>query len=248
MGVIYLVRHGQANPSAYGVADSAPTENAPADDSAAAGSDPGPGLTDTGRVQAGLTGTLLSAQISGVTAAISGDLARQTETLAGVLARLDSAPEPIVDPSWNEYELPALVGAATPDEFADQKSYQQRLDAGLAHWIDQTSMAEAEGATTPPGSGETYPEFRSRVTGAGERAAELAGSGQTVLVVSSAGTITQVIAELWGVPPHRWPAMARTMVNASVTKLLVGRSGVSVMSLNEHAHLVDREGGVATFR
>ena len=109
-------------------------------------------------------------------------------------------------------------------------------------------MAEAEGATTPPGSGETYPEFRSRVTGAGERAAELAGSGQTVLVVSSAGTITQVIAELWGVPPHRWPAMARTMVNASVTKLLVGRSGTSVMSLNEHAHLVDREGGVATFR
>ena len=130
MGVIYLVRHGQANPSAYGVADSAPTGDAPTDDSAAAVSNPGPGLTDTGRVQAGLTGTLLSAQINGVTAAISGDLARQTETLAGVLARLDSAPEPIVDPSWNEYELPALVGAATPDEFADQKSYQQRLDAG----------------------------------------------------------------------------------------------------------------------
>ena len=73
MGVIYLVRHGQANPSAYGVADSAPNEMAPTDDSAAAVSDPGPGLTDTGRVQAGLTGTLLSAQISGVTAAISGE-------------------------------------------------------------------------------------------------------------------------------------------------------------------------------
>ena len=237
MGVIYLVRHGQANPTAYGVTDSDPSA-----------AQTGPGLTDIGRVQAGLTGTLLSAQVSGVTAAISGDLARQTETLAGVLARLDAAPEPIVDPSWNEYELPSLAGAANANEFADQKSYQQRLDAGLAHWIDQTSMADAEGDARPSGSGETYPEFRSRVTGAGERAAELAGSGQSVLVVSSAGTITQVIAELWGVPPHRWPAMARTMVNASVTKLLVGRSGVSVMSLNEHAHLVDREGGVATFR
>ena len=45
MGVIYLVRHGQANPSAYGVADSAPTGDAPADDSAAAVSNPGPGCT-----------------------------------------------------------------------------------------------------------------------------------------------------------------------------------------------------------
>ena len=42
--------------------------------------------------------------------------------------------------------------------------------------------------------------------------------------------------------------MARTMVNASISKLIVGRSGVSVVSFNEHGHLSDRDGGIATFR
>ena len=69
-----------------------------------------------------------------------------------------------------------------------------------------------------------------------------------MLVVSSAGTITQWIAQLWGIPDETWPAMARTMVNASISKLIVGRSGVSVVSFNEHGHLSDRDGGIATFR
>ena len=232
MGTIYLVRHGQANPTAYGVTGETVDASM------------GPGLTDTGRVQAGLTGALLASQVGGFTAAISGDLARQTETLSAVLARFGSAPAPIVDPGWNEYSLPALVGAATADEFADSRSYQQRLDAGLAHWIDQTSMGDDPSAS----AGETYPQFRARVAAAAARATELAGSGQTVLVVSSAGTITQWIADLWEVPPRRWPVLARSMVNASFSKLIVGRSGVTVVSTNEYAHLSDRDGGVATFR
>ncbi|MFT4044160.1 MAG: phosphoglycerate mutase family protein, partial [Gordonia sp. (in: high G+C Gram-positive bacteria)] len=122
MGTIYLVRHGQANPAAYGV----PQENTSRNGGVIGG------LTATGRVQAGLTGTLLAAQVDGFAAAISGDLPRQTETLAGVLERFDSSPPPIVDTGWNEYELPTLIGAATADEFADSRAYQQRIDANLA--------------------------------------------------------------------------------------------------------------------
>ncbi|MFT4044535.1 MAG: histidine phosphatase family protein, partial [Gordonia sp. (in: high G+C Gram-positive bacteria)] len=118
--------------------------------------------------------------------------------------------------------------------------------------IDQTSIDQTSSAQTSSGgarlAGESYPQFRARVAAAAARATDLAGSGQSVLVVSSAGTITQWIADLWQVPPQRWPVLARTMINASVCKLLVGRSGVSVVSINEHAHLSDRDGGVTTFR
>ena len=42
-----------------------------------------------------------------------------------------------------------------------------------------------------------------------------------------------------------WIRMSRTMINASLTKLIVGSTGVSVVSSNEHAHLatVDGTGG-----
>jgi hypothetical protein len=43
-------------------------------------------------------------------------------------------------------------------------------------------------------------------------------------------------AELWGVDSQTWPVIARTMVNASITKLIVGSTGINVMSVNDHAH------------
>ncbi|ROZ99134.1 histidine phosphatase family protein [Gordonia sp. OPL2] len=230
MGVIYLVRHGQADPNAYGISGT--------DDPAPNG--PG-GLTDTGVMQARLTGVLLSGLTDTVTAAVSGDLPRQTQTLQGVLSAFDSAPAPEVDPDWNEYALPALVGTATAEEYGDGRGYQQRLDAGLAEWIADTREHHEAG-------GETYKVFSTRVLAAADRATALAGSGQTVVVVASAGSITQWLGHVWGIPPERWPALSRTMVNASVSKLIVGRSGVSVVSFNEHAHLADRDGGVATYR
>ncbi|MFW0783047.1 histidine phosphatase family protein [Gordonia sp. CPCC 206044] len=228
MGVIYLVRHGQADPNAYGISDaSEPAPNGPG------------GLTDTGTIQARLTGTLLASLTDRVSAAISGDLPRQTQTLARVLGQFTDAPEPIVDPGWNEYELPALVGSATTEEYRDGRAYQRRLDEGLLEWVEGGGEH---------GAGETFVGFAHRVSDAAARAQALAGSGQTVVAVSSAGTITRWIADLLGVPPERWPAMSRTMVNASVSKLIVGRRGVSVVSFNEHAHLADRDGGISTYR
>ncbi|MGW0035317.1 histidine phosphatase family protein [Gordonia sp. NPDC003376] len=231
MGVIYLVRHGQADPKAYGIVDAA---------SQSASGEIG-GLTPTGVLQATLTGQLLAGRTGEITSAFCGDLPRQRDTLAGVLSAFDTAPTPAIDPRWNEYALPALVGEASAAEYADGRSYQQRLDAALGQWID------LDGAT-PTAGGESYAGFRDRVGAAAQTATEQAGSGQTVLVVSSAGVISQWIADLWDVPGRQWPAVSRAMVNASVTKLIVGRRGVSVVSFNEHAHLDDREGGVATFR
>lgn len=230
MGTIYLVRHGQAQPDAYGI-----TAGGDVEAGAPIGS-----LTDTGVAQAALTGRLLANQVPGFTGAISGDLPRQTQTLAGVLGAFESAPQAQIDPGWNEYSLPSLMGAsATAAEFHDGRNFQKGLDAALSRWVD---------GETPTDGGESYADFAARVAASAEVAVEQAGSGKTLLVVSSAGAITQLIAQMFAVPSPSWPALARAMVNASVSKLIVGRRGLNLVSFNEHLHLSDLDGGIATFR
>ena len=173
---------------------------------------------------------------------MSGGLARQVATRDAVLAAFGDVhgggvPATTVDAGWDEYVIPALPGGPTPDLYASPAGYQQVLDDALLRWT--------EGAAD---SDETYAEYVARTSAAAGRAVALAGSGQTVLAVSSAGTITALIARLWGVPAQSWPALARAMVNASYTKLLVGRRGITVVSVNEHAHLSATDVGMATFR
>ncbi|MGO3327184.1 histidine phosphatase family protein [Gordonia sp. (in: high G+C Gram-positive bacteria)] len=223
MGAVYLVRHGQAPAHAYGVG------------TAAAGA---PGLTDLGFAQARRTGGVLAALVPGFDAAISGDLPRQTATLHGVLEAFDAPPEKIVDPAWNEYALPPSVTSVDSSLYDDRARYQQALDVALAGWI--------EGDTAD--GGESYTDFARRTREAADRAASLAGSGKNVVAVSSAGTISQLLAQLWSVPGTQWPTLHRTFVNASITKLIVGRRGLQVVSFNEHAHLAGQGDGLMTYR
>jgi broad specificity phosphatase PhoE len=220
MGAIYLVRHGQAPAHAYGVGSTDGT---------------GPGLTDLGFAQARRSGELLARIVPTFDAAISGDLPRQRDTLTGVLEGFGARPDHQVDADWNEYELPAELMTAAADLFADRAAYQKVLDAGLDAWIAGNQPAD-----------ETFAEFLARTHAASQRAAELAGSGKNVLITSSAGTIGLLVSQLWGVPPAGWPAVSRTFVNASVTKIVSGRSGLTVVSVNEHGHLASD--GLLSFR
>ena len=212
MGVLYIVRHGQAPAHAYGP------------DAAAIG---GPGLTDLGAVQARAAGQALARRVPSFDAAFCGDLPRQRATLAGVLEAFTDAPGPTVDADWNEYTTPELP--ESDDIYrGGGKPFQDAITRALGEWID--------GADTGP---ETYAAYAARTRAAADRAAAAAGSGKNVLVVSSAGSITQLIAQLWGVPDHRWPAMSRTFINTSITEVLVGRRGMTLVSFNEHAHVAD---------
>jgi broad specificity phosphatase PhoE len=210
VGVIYLLRHGQAPPHAYGVGAARVAS----------------GLTELGRVQAQLTGHALAARIGSVDAAISGDLVRQEETLDIVVETLSCPVEPVRDPRWNEYDIDAVLGGGNHAVTTTGPALQHILDSALDAWV---------GGRTDGAGLETYPQYQNRCTAALESARELAGPGKTVLAVSSSGTIAQILSQLWGVDGRYWIRMSRTMVNASITKLIVGSTGVSVVSVNEHA-------------
>lgn len=75
-----------------------------------------------------------------------------------------------------------------------------------------------------------------------------AGSGKTLLVVSSARCTCPVdIAALFDPGPDLAVARAHDDERVEI-KLIVGASGVNSVSFNEHMHLSDIEGGIATFR
>ena len=64
------------------------------------------------------------------------------------------------------------------------------------------------------------------------------------MVVTSAGPVSVVVAHLLE-SPAAYRRIAPVVVNASVTKVVVGRRGRTLVSFNEHAHL---PGDLLTYR
>ncbi|MEH3154912.1 MAG: histidine phosphatase family protein [Gordonia paraffinivorans] len=224
MGVVYLVRHGQAHAQAYGSL---------ADAQSSAG-----GLTDVGNEQARRAGRALATRIGRVDHAVAGSLARQQQTLRHVLDAFSDAPDPATDARWDEYDLGAIATGGESGENVHGAGFQAKLDDDLRSWVAGASVGS-----------ESYRDYRARADAAARDLATEAGSGRTVVAVSSAGTIAAVIATLWGLDDERWLTVARTMINTSVTKLIAGRTGMSIVSVNDHAHVdlvTDRD--VMTFR
>jgi broad specificity phosphatase PhoE len=212
MPTIILVRHGQAS----------------------FGSDDYDQLSPTGEQQAEVTARALAAHGVRPSRILSGSLRRQIDTAARSASGYGLGTE--IDPRWNEYSMDGIIAAhpdpqATPirtDAPLTSAAYQDILETALTQW-----MTAGEDTTAP----ESWPAFRARVSdGLHELAGSLA-SGSTALVFSSGGVIAAVCAELLEMPARQVLLLNRVAINAGVTKLAVGRRGVTLISFNDHAHL-----------
>lgn len=163
--------------------------------------------------------------------AVSGSLRRQRETLDIAMASCPTDVSSTVDERWNEYDIDSILGGGGVAARASGSTLQRLVDCALDEWV---SSAGGGGIGS-----ESYSDYRCRCTDALETVRRQSGSGRTSLVVSSSGTIAQIVAQVWGLDGHQWIRLSRTMINASITKLIVGRNGVSVVSTNEHGHLED---------
>jgi broad specificity phosphatase PhoE len=160
-----------------------------------------------------------------------GGLARQQETARAVLAELGWPPGDLrTDTRLDEYDpLGILRADAAGDPFAaattsaSRRAVQVALDEALGRWIQG-------GAGYP----ETHAAFTARVHAS---VTDLAAVPGTTLAITSAGVIAVACAQLTGLPADRWPALARVVVNASITKLITGRTGTHLLTFNDHAHL-----------
>ena len=208
MSVLYLVRHGQAS----------------------FGTDDYDRLSDLGKEQSRITGRFLAAQGIEPDRIVHGEMLRQRQTAEGLLEGMGLSMDAHVDSGWNEYaawELTGVLDDVDPRAKHDSKIFQGELERGAARWASGEHDEDYR---------ETYKQFTSRVERALDDAVAAMESGQTTIVVSSAGAIAWTAARLIGGGFDQWMAFNRVTINTGITKIITGQSGTSLISFNDHGH------------
>ncbi len=228
MPAILLVRHAQAS---FGAADYDV-------------------LSELGHEQARAVARELAERGEPPARIVSGSLVRQRGT-ADAIAQAAGVAEVATDARWDEYgsedvlthhsDAVARLERADGDDAPplSSRAFQALLDEALLAWI-------AAGADGP--AGEPFPAFAGRVAAALRDLAGSLGSGETAVVCTSGGVVAAVGVALLGVPAGAFVALNRVSVNAGISKVVTGRSGTSLVSFNEHAHLERGRAGLLTYR
>jgi broad specificity phosphatase PhoE len=204
-------------------------------------------LSDRGHAQ--VAALVAGLQARGVHAArvVCGDLRRQRDTAAPCAESFGVALE--VDPRWNEYvdrdvlthhaTVPAGLDRHSGDAALSSREFQGILNDAIRGWI-------AAGADGP--CDETWPAFLTRGEAALRELTLSLGRGEVGIAVSSGGVIAALTAAMLELAPEATIAFNHVSINASITKLTVGRGGVRVISVNEHAHLESGADSLVTYR
>jgi broad specificity phosphatase PhoE len=193
-------------------------------------------LSDAGQMQSLLVAQDLANRERTVELIVSGSLRRQVETAQPTASLLER--EVHIDSRWNEYDMDDVLAHHSstavrthqqPDgEPVSSAEFQDLLDDALAAWIEAGPATSAR---------ESWPTFAERITTAlSELAAELP-SGSTGLVFTSGGVVAALCSAALQFPDQSLLAFNRVSVNTGITKLVVGRRGVTLVSFNEHGHL-----------
>ncbi|MGW0948990.1 histidine phosphatase family protein [Streptomyces sp. NPDC002623] len=194
-------------------------------------------LSDLGRDQATAIGRELARRGLRDPHLVSGTLARQHDT-ARLLAHAAGFTEPLrQDARWNEYDHLTLL-SRYPDPPSDSRAVQELLDRALQAWIED-----------PDEIGE--PSWSDFVTGATDALTELSTTlqqGRDAVVVTSGGVLAALCGALLSLPPVGVVALNRVTVNAAITTLVVGGSGTSLLTFNDHAHFTGDRRGLLTYR
>lgn len=208
MGVVLLVRHGQAS---FGAADYDV-------------------LSEVGHEQSRVLGKSLAAR--GVTpdVVIRGGLRRHQQTtdeLVGAAGWHEHG-EVLVDDGFDEFDHVQLIDAQLAVTPGPSSEFKEIFEQAVTRWASGEYDADYP---------ESFAAFEGRVVAAAERLTEVVPAKGLAIVVTSGGPIGVLTARLLAGQPAAWHRFNSRVVNTGVTKLISGRSGLSVVSFNEHTHL-----------
>lgn len=175
-------------------------------------------LSKIGLAQSVALGKELAKQGVVVDQWIQGDMVRHDETLSGIVEGMGiSVPSVVKTDDLNEYDFRALLDARfvarpRPDGLhTDRKTHFRLLRDTLALWQDNK-------ISNPP---ESWEEFETRLARVSKRVADL--EGDTILVVSSGGVISKIIASALGLSNAKQVDVQLQIKNASVTTFIYSR-------------------------
>ena len=216
MAELYLIRHGQAS---FGTANY-------------------DRLSPLGCRQAEVLGECLRDCGVQFDAAYSGDLVRQTKTAELVLKQLPEKVHCEVDARFNEIDTgkilellvpklsetsPELAALAKKGE-SSSKDFQKAMEIVFRHWVASDSA---------------YPDMQSWKDYSANAHSALAdviqreGSGKTVAVFTSGGTIATLVAHVLGLSGAQVYQFYEPIYNCSVTRLLYSGKKVSLSCFND---------------
>ncbi|MGZ4536497.1 MAG: histidine phosphatase family protein [Nocardioidaceae bacterium] len=221
MSVVLLVRHGQAS---WGAADY-------------------DRLSATGEEQARVLGRALVARGVRPDLLVSGAMRRHRQTAAAAVSGASWVGDVVEDDGWNEFDHRQMLELHPPavgeGEELTRAQFQKWFEEATLRW---TSGAHAEEYD------ESFAAFGVRVDAALRRIVERLEPKQTAVVFTSGGPVSWVAAALLSAGAELWTQLNPVTVNASVTKVVVGRRGATLVSFNDHGHLEAEDPSLITYR
>lgn len=220
MATLYLFRHGQAS----------------------FGADDYDKLSDLGCRQAEVLGHYLRDQDIQLDAAYSGGLLRQRETAALALASQPREVPHHIDERFDEVRndeqikhLVPVVATANPHikalvdkGLSSSKDYQKVIEAVFTHWVSP-ACDEPRIQSWAEYSGAVHAALRDVIT--------TQGSGKTVGVFTSGGTIATIVSQVLGLSGEHAYKFYEPIFNCSVTQLFYSGDKVSLSYFNDRSFL-----------
>ena len=202
-------------------------------------------LSPLGQRQADLTGTFLRQVGTHLSTAYSGDLWRQVETGQRVLEGLESPPELIVDPRFNEVQTDEQIEMMMPRlteqnaDFAklvammdkDTKSLQKIIETVFNYWV--SPECDSTGI-------QSWSDYSNGVISAFEGAMASAESGTNTAIFTSGGTIATIVGHVLKLTSDRVYEFYEPVLNCSITRIIFNSRKCSLSTFNDvgHLHLV----------
>ncbi|MBZ4422156.1 histidine phosphatase family protein [Myxococcus sp. RHSTA-1-4] len=230
MGVVYLVRHGQAS---FGAADYDQ-------------------LSETGVAQARVLGETLRQRLPRVDAVVTGTLLRHRQTADACLTALGLDVPPRRSAAFDEFNLDELIVRHEP-RYADRtllmqdiagaaeprRAFQELFTEAVARWVGGRYDDEYT---------EPWPVFRDRCIRALDELIRELGASKNALVFTSGGPITAICQDLLRIPDEHAFRLNTALANCGVTKVVYSERSRFLSTLNEHGHFEGAQRALLTYR
>lgn len=235
MATIYLIRHGQAS----------------------FGSENYDQLSPLGQRQADVTGEYFARIGVQFDRVYSGDLSRQRATCERVMALQAASAEHIIDPRFNEIrndeqleklgpvvtENNPFIKALVEKGLSSSKDYQKVIEAVFNHWV--THDCADFGI-------QGWPEYSGLVKDAVKDVMLREGSGKTIGIFTSGGTIATAVAQVLGLSGEDTYSFYEPIFNCSVSQLFYSGENISLSYFNDRSFLqmlgVEKGENLASYR
>lgn len=227
MAVIYLIRHGQASFTSNNYDQ----------------------LSTLGVKQSNLLGKALKERAFKADHIVAGTMMRHAQTAEECITHFSEKTLEPTDDRWNEYNHEVLLKSQLSKigrfnsikEFVmaqphPMRAFQDLLNDAIADWM--------KGRTEHPISWTAYQN--SSWEALHGLSAKL-NKGEHAIVFTSGGPISSIVMRLLDLPAEKFMYLQNRLVNTSITKILVGKSGLSLSTFNEHGHL-EHDDKLITYR